>query len=467
MKLFKANKGIPVPSHKSDTLSLKSVEYLAPEYVYIPLSLKGSDFDIYVKAGDKVKLGQQIARRDEKKGLPIVKHATISGEVVGMERKLHRTGMPYQSIVIKNDFQDTPVEDFKGIENIDSLDNEQLLNIMSESGVVGLGGSGFPTYLKYRSAKNIDTVILNGVECEPYVTSDYRIMMEETNRVIDGLIIMMKAAHAKNGIIAIKESYKDLYKVLKDATKVHSNIQVKRVPSLYPSGWERQVVYKTIGRRYEKYPFECGVIVNNVSTAVAASLAVREGKPVIERIITVAGEGVIQPQNYKVRIGTLASDVIQASKGLAEDLGELRVISGGPMMGVAQKNLDFVITRALNGITVIPGMHEYHVPHNQPVLDVLMNVLHFVEHDPNHFERDEQPCVRCGSCVKECPAGLQPSLLRKASLNKDENLLDKLNVDLCISCGVCTYVCPSHIQVSEAISKGKTFYAAKQRMKKK
>jgi Na+-translocating ferredoxin:NAD+ oxidoreductase subunit C len=467
MKLFKANKGIKVPGHKKDTYLSQTEEFLKPEYVYIPLSLRGSDFEVYVKAGDQVKLGQPIARRDEKKGLPIVKHATVSGEVVGMERKTHRTGMPFQSIVIKNDFQDTPYEDFKGVANIDSLDHESLVNLLAENGVVGLGGSGYPTFLKYRDAKNIDTVILNGAECEPYVTADYRVMIEETAKVFDGLTIMMKAAKASKGIIAIKKNYHVVYKALAQEAKKYPNISIVLLPSIYPAGWERTVVYRSLKRTYDKYPFECGVIVNNVSTAAAVSQVVREGKPLMERIITVAGEGVVSPKNVRIRVGTLASDVIEFSRGLATDMGDLRIIAGGPMTGTAQKNTDFVATRALNGITVLPGFHEYHVPHNQPIGDVLMNVLHFVEHDPNHFERDEQPCVRCMSCVKACPAGLQPTLLRTAALNKDEKLLAKLDVEACISCGSCTYSCPSHISLSETITKGKTFYASKQRLKNK
>jgi len=211
MKLFKANKGIHIPGRKDATALLFSEKFLNPEYVYIPLSAKGTDFDVYVKPGDLVKLGQKIARRTEDKGLPIVKHATVSGEVLSIsERKLHRTGLPYVCIKIKNDFLDTKSEEIQPIHNLDEVDNVKLLEIMRESGLVGLGGSGFPTYLKYKNASNIDTIILNGAECEPYITSDYRIMLEETGRVIDGLLIMMKAASANNGIIA---SAKDIIKI--------------------------------------------------------------------------------------------------------------------------------------------------------------------------------------------------------------------------------------------------------------
>jgi len=465
MSLFKAKKGIHIPGRKDDTSKLSTIEYISPEYVYIPLSVKGTDFDVFVKPGDKVKLGQKIAQRTKEKGLPLVKHATVSGEVVGNERKLHRTGLPYVSIKIKNDFLDTPIE-FTPVSNLDEVDNIQLLTIMQEAGVVGLGGAGFPTFLKYQNTKDVDTIILNGAECEPYITADYRIMIEQTDRVIDGLLIMMKVADAQQGIIAIKKGKKDVYNLLVEATANYKNIKVVQVPDEYPAGWERQIVYRTLKRSYDKYPFECGVIVNNVATSVAVSQAVRQGMPVIERIVTVAGDGVIKPRNYRVRIGTLAADLIIQSGGIAKELKDVRIIAGGPMMGVSQKNDEFVVTRAVSAILVLDGVSEYHVPHNQPIGDVFLDVLHFTEHDSRHFVRDEQPCVRCGNCVKYCPAGLQPTLIRTASLAKDETILEKLDVSKCINCGTCTYVCPSHIEVNEAIKKGKAYYEAKNRNKK-
>ncbi|QVK19144.1 RnfABCDGE type electron transport complex subunit C [Mycoplasmatota bacterium] len=336
MKLFEARKGIHIPGKKDDTSKLSSVKYISPEYVYIPLSAKGSDFEIYVKPGDKVKLGQKIAERTREKGLPLVKHSSVSGEVIGNERKLHRTGLPYVCIKIKNDFQDTPVE-FTPISNLDEVDNTKLLEIMRVAGVVGLGGAGFPTFLKYQNTKDIDSIILNGAECEPYITADYRMMTEETDRVIDGLHIMMKVADAENGIIAIKKGKKAVYDLLVKAAEQYDHINVIQVPDEYPAGWERQIVYRTLKRSYETYPFECGVIVNNVSTSVAISDAIRKGIPVIERIVTVTGEAVVKPANYRVRIGTLASDLIKQSGGISDDFDDVRVISGGPMMGVTQK----------------------------------------------------------------------------------------------------------------------------------
>lgn len=462
---FKAKYGIRIPSKKHDTYYLPTEEFLTPQYVYIPLSLRGNDFDVYVKAGDQVKVGQVIARRDASKGLPIVKHAPVSGEVVGMERKTHRTGAPYQAIVIKNDFQETLCETIKPFD-WEKASYLELVDFILESGIVGLGGAGFPTAVKYQTEDTIDTVILNGAECEPYLTADYRMMLEETKDLFTGLKILMKAGRAERGIIAIKKNNKEVYKALKEEAKNHENISIKLLPDLYPAGWERTVVYRTTKRTYENLPSECGVIVNNVQTAIAVAKAVRTGLPLIDRVITVSGEGIISPKNIRVKVGTLATDAINYCHGLATDLGELRILAGGPMTGVAQKSTDFIITRAVNGILALLGTKTYQVPHGQPVGDVLLNILHLDGHADPHFVIDEQPCVRCMSCVKACPAGLQPTLLSQASLNKDEKELGLLDVDACINCGSCTYVCPSHISLAANIAKGKTFYQAKQRMKK-
>lgn len=465
MKFFKSKKGIPIPSNKEETKNLMTIEFKSPEYVYIPLSLKGNDFEILVKPGDKVKVGQKIAERKAEKGLPVVKHASVSGEVIGTERKPHPTGVPFVCIKIKNDFHDTFIETNK-IENIDEVDNEKLLDIIHEAGIVGLGGAEFPTALKYKDVKNIDTVILNGAECEPYITADYRIMEELTDEVIDGLRILMKVSNAKQGFIVIKKSFVEIYRKLVNACKGYNNITVLQVPDIYPAGWERQVVYRTTKRAYDNYPLECGVIVNNVSTAVSVANAVRKGLPLIERYVTVTGEGIVKPNNYRVRIGTLAKDLLELSGGIAPEYEEVRLIAGGPMMGISQKSDEFVITEAVPGILVLDSIENYQVPHNQPVGDVLLDILHFKEHDSRKFVRDEQPCVRCGTCVFHCPAGLQPTLLRFYSLAKNENTLAKLDITKCIDCGTCSYVCPSHISINEAIKKGKTYYNVKMRNKR-
>ncbi len=460
MKLLKAKKGIHIPGKKDETAKLSTVKYISPEYVYIPLSVKGTDFEQLVKPGDTVKVGQKIAQRSKEKGLPLVKISSVSGEVVGTERKQHHTGLPYVCIKIKNDFKDTTI-DLKPVKDFNSVDNSTLLNIIHEAGIVGLGGAGFPTVLKYQNVENIDTVILNGAECEPYITADYRIMIEDTNHVINGLRILMKVVNANNGIIVIKKGKKEAHDSLVEASAKYENIKIVEVPDEYPAGWERQVVYRALKRSYDNYPYECGVIVNNVSTAVAVSHAVSLGMPLVERVVTVSGEAVITPKNYRVRIGTLANELIKLSGGYAAEHEEIRVIAGGPMMGVAQKNDEFVISETTSAVLVFSGIGQYEIPHNQPVGDVILDVLHLKQHDPRHFIRDEQPCVRCGTCVAHCPAGLQPTLLRTASLAKDEKLLAKLDVTKCIDCGTCAYVCPSHIHVNEAIKKGKTYYNVK------
>ena len=464
MKLFKAKKGIHIPGKKDATAYIETVKYTSPEFVYIPLSVKGTDFEIYVKPGDYVKLGQKIAERTKEKGLPLIKHASVSGEVVATERQPHSTGMPYMCIKIKNDFKDTPI-DAKPLSSLD--DRKAILHIIHQAGIVGLGGAGFPTELKYSNVKDIDTVILNGAECEPYITADYRIMLENTAEVIDGLVILMKIVDANKGIIVIKKGKPEVYNALCEEVKKFNNIKVIEVPDEYPAGWEKQVVYRAVKRSYENLPFECGVIVNNVATAYAVSNAVRTGLPLVERVVTVSGEAVVSPKNYRVRIGTPAKELIALSGGVANEFAEVRIVVGGPMMGMAQKNDQFIISETNSAILIFDSIKEYKVPHNQPVGDVLLDVLHLKESDPRVFIRDEQPCVRCGSCVVHCPVGLQPTLLRQASIAKNDILLGKLDVTKCIDCGTCAYVCPSLIYVNEAIKKGKTYYNVKNRNKKK
>lgn len=456
-------RGIKIPGMKSATSYSRTVDFLNPEFIYIPTSVKGTDFDVFVEVGDKVTMGQTIARRPKEKGLPITKHSSVSGEVIGFEKKLHRTGLPYNVIKIKNDFKDTYSDDISPVEDIDLLDNVKLAEIISKGGVVGLGGSGFPTAIKFLNTDNIDTIVLNGAECEPYITSDYRIMFERPEKVIDGLYIMMRAAKADHGVIGIKEGKKDVYDVLVEVASKYDNIDIIEVPDYYPAGWEKEIVFQTLGRTYDRLPLECGVIVNNVSTAASVSTVVREGKPVIERIVTLTGEAMSKPMNVKVRIGTLASELFEKMGGINEDIDEVTFITGGPMMGKAQRNIDVVITRGVGSLLALPSLKKYELDKSKSFFKQVKELLKSNKYEGAHYLKDEQVCVRCGRCVANCPAHIKPLFLSKFSKRKDFDKLEELDIAKCIECGTCSYVCPSHIELTEAIGKGKRFYLSRKK----
>lgn len=464
MKLLKANKGIRLPQHKY-TWDSPIEDFTKPKRVYIPLAMRKTDFEVYVNPGDQVKLGQKVAKS---KGLPYYHHASVSGTVVGIERATNNQGKPVQAIIIENDFKDTLTDEYKPVENIDALSREEIVERLLEGGFVGLGGAGFPTHLKYQDVENIDTVILNGAECEPYITCDYQAMIEHAAEIVDGLAILLKAVDAPNGIIAIKKKYDAVIDAFNEVLVDYPNITITFLPDIYPAGWEKAVVYHTVKRSYERLPKECGVIVNNVQTALYISNFFRKGIPLVERIITVTGDAINEKKNLRVRIGTLATELVDYCGGFDPKEQELRLVCGGPMMGETQKNTEFIMSKEANGIVVLPGVKQYEEDTEVNSIGDLWrkwkNILRQSLGKADVRVIDEQPCVRCMKCVEACPAKLRPTLLSQASLARDEDRLEKLDVLSCINCGVCSYVCPSHIPLAANIQRGQNYYKARQRM---
>lgn len=413
------------------TTSLPTLRYVTPDYVYIAVTnARCATAEVYVKPGDKVKIGQKIGIR---KG-PFFEqpmHATVSGEVVGFVKKFHRSGKLTEYIQIKNDKQDEwehPLRE-RTDEEIDALTLEDFARITKECSLVGLGGSSFPTYIKFQTKDPIDTILINGVECEPYISADHRMMLEHPRRVIEGTNFAMKAFKAKRALICIKKKYDDLYDCLTAMLTRYPglNIEVCRVGNHYPQGWEIEMIKSALGIKVPAgvLPAKLGLMVFNVSTIVGLYRAIRFNTPVTKRNYTLSGDGVNIPQNIRVKIGTSLKELIDVCGGYKGDDDKV-LIMGGPMMGANLVRDDAVITKTCTSTIVL---------NRRPIV--------------------EEPCVRCASCVYSCPAGLQPVEIMQAVKNKDKDALAKLNIKACILCGMCSYTCTSKIHLTDYCRKAK------------
>lgn len=453
-RILKPDPYTHIPGKKELALTVDVMEYNNSNFVYIPLTNHTSlNCKAIVEVGDHVYVGSEVGHRTD--GINIPMHASISGDVVAIEKKWHRSGKQVLCVKIQNDFKYEM--DPSCIPPADSsvLSREDIVEMIRKNGVVGLGGSGFSTYIKYLNPEGIHTVLINGVECEPYLTTDYHFMFDQPERFFDGISFLMKAADVKKGIIAIKKGKKKLKAFLEqniDEYQVRDQISVYEVPDAYPLGWEKVLIKTITGREYDRLPSELGFTVSNVGTAIATSFAVRDNRPFIRRLVTVSGEGIKRPGLYYVRIGTPAKELIQLAGGYIDDADEIKIIVGGPMMGGVMRSDDFVISRGVNGIVVLPTKKKEGPDKG---FDRIKDILW-----PNYkkeviMEKDEQPCVSCGRCTDHCPTGLQPVLIKDMAKLKDKERLTKLNAKSCVECGMCTYVCPSHIEVTEFVRRAK------------
>ena len=409
----------------------KPVEILPlPSKIVIPLSQHiGAPSKPIVKVGDEVLAGQKIAESGGFVSIPM--HASISGKVTRIDKFNHPTGIISMAIEITNDGQNNQIE-LIDEKNYLELPADEMKNRIAEAGICGMGGAGFPTHVKLSppAEKSIDTIILNGVECEPYLTADYRIMMEQPDDIINGLKILMKIINAKKGIIGIEANKPDTIKLMKNKLKKESDIEVVGLKLKYPQGAEKQLIYAATKRKVPNkggLPMDVGVIVQNVGTAIAVYEAVRYKKPLIERVITFSGKIVRNPKNIKARIGTFFSDLLEFCDGTTEKIG--KIISGGPMMGFAIPSLETPMTKGCSGLLLF-NKKEGH-------------------------KEDESVCLRCGRCVDVCPMNLVPSLIAHNVKHEDWSLAEKFGVMDCMKCGSCAYVCPSHIKLIQWIDIGK------------
>jgi len=412
-----------------------------PGKVVIPLSQHiGAPAKPIVQVGDKVLTGQQIAEPGGFVSIPM--HASISGTVSKIDLFPHPIGNRQMAIEITGDGTDewVTLEDNPDFMNLSPKDMKEKI---AQAGICGMGGAGFPTHVKLSPpAENpIDTVILNGVECEPYLTSDYRVMMERGADIVSGLKAIMKILNAANGYIGIEVNKKDAIAKMSQLVKGEKNIQVVGLKLKYPQGAEKQLIYATTKRKVPSkggLPLAVGVVVQNVGTAVAVYEALRFGKPLIQRVVTMTGKIVKNPKNLRTRIGTPMSEMLAFCSGTKSEIG--KVISGGPMMGIAIPTLDTPVGKGTSGIVIL---------------------------DPKEARKDEENvCLHCGRCVDVCPMDLFPAQIAACVRTEKWEQADKSGLTDCMKCGSCAYVCPAHIKLVQWIEIGKQKVAEMQRAKK-
>ena len=395
----------------------------APDVVYYPLAIgMAIDFDVHVKEGDQVYVGTKLATR---KGMYVPVYSPVSGVVKGIEKRMHASKRLVPHVVIENDHKNEAVK-VLDVANPDNMSQEEVFNAIKELGLVGLGGSGFPTYIKYNNPQNIETILINGVECEPFLTCDHLVMKRDIKALFDGVNYLIKAANAKNAIIAIKEHKPDLMELLVEEAKNYENIEPREVPDRYPMGWERVLVETVFKKEYDRLPSELGVIVSNSTTAISLSKGIREGKAITHKVVTMSGNGLKDPQNVEVAVGTPVNYIVSKIGGYIDDECDGFVLNGGPMMGGSVPNDTFVINVNCNAITVLKKENI------KPL-----------------------PCLKCGECTNHCPAHLQPVRIMQAEKATNVDLIEKLDTLRCVECGMCTYVCPSKIEVTDSVSRAK------------
>ena len=425
VRLSGYNGGVHPEENKELAENLPLKKFPEPETVVIPLSMHvGKPAVPVVKAGDTVKLGQKIAEADGFVSSNI--HSSVSGTVVAVEPRKHPNRGMVESIVIRSDGKNTPDESVRPNKPLEELSPEEIVDIVKEKGITGMGGAGFPTFIKLKPGKPIDTVLLNGCECEPYLTADHRVLLEYADDVIYGLKAIMKAVDAPKGIIVIEDNKPDAIALLQSRTEGIDNIEVQTVRTKYPQGAEKTLIKNVLKRLAPSggLPADVGTVVDNVSTAVAISDAIQKGMPLVERAVSVTGEHIANPGNYMVKIGTSVKALIDYCGGITGE--DVTVKMGGPMMGFPLTDEEVPVIKGTNGVIAI---------------------------DTDHTKEEE--CIKCGRCVDVCPMELAP--LNFAKYVKEGNaqaLLDN-HIRDCFECGCCQYICSSKIPLVERIRTGK------------
>ncbi|KAF0197707.1 MAG: electron transport complex protein RnfC [Bacillota bacterium] len=428
--------GIHPPYRKEATSALAIERMNPPKTVAIPLQQHiGSRCDPLVAVGDRVLMGQKIGDSSAPISAPV--HSSVSGKVTAIEQRPHPNGRTVLSVVIANDFQDEMVA-LMPAPKLEQLTAEQLTALIREAGIVGMGGGGFPTHAKLKPPQGVvlDAVLLNGAECEPYLTTDHRVMLEWSADVVYGLRCLMKAARVEKGYIGIEVNKPDAIEALKAEAKDYSSIEIVSLAVKYPQGAEIQLIDACLGRKVPsgKLPLHVGVVVNNVHTAQAVAKSLRTGVPSIERVITVAGNCMERPGNLLVRVGTTFADIL-ADRGLKCE--PYKLISGGPMMGIAMYSADVAVCKCTSGILALSKDEAtYRIPGN---------------------------CVRCAKCVDVCPMLLHPTFIAQYAERGMMERAEEYGAVDCRECGACTYVCPVNLPLTQHIRLAKSDIYAKRK----
>lgn len=436
MKLKTFSMGGVHPEENKITAEVATVVAPLPQQAIFPLSQHiGAPAKPVVNRGDKVKVGTLIAEANGFVSAPI--YSSVSGTVLKVDTAIDATGYrkPAIYINVEGDEWEESIDRSETLETLDKhpeLTPEEIVNRIKVAGVTGMGGAGFPTFIKLcpPPTAKAECVILNGVECEPYITSDYRLMMEHADEILVGLDLLMKGAKVERGYIGIEDNKPEAIKLFEQKTANDPRIEIVALAKKYPQGGEKQLVDAVINRQVPAppaIPVNVGAIVQNVGTAFAVYQAVMKHKPLFERYTTVTGKQLKNPGNFLVRMGTPMRELIDLCGGMPE--GDNKVLAGGPMMGKSVVSTDVTVCKGTNSITILT--------------------------DADAHRKAAQPCIRCGKCVSACPMGLEPYLLATLSSFKEWERLEAEQVISCISCGSCQFTCPSHRPILDNILQGK------------
>ncbi len=416
-------RGVTIKMDDKIKVKKEMLEFIKPQKIYIPLENKsGIKYKKLVNVGDYVFKGQVVAI-NESIDFPI--HSSVSGYVVENESNELNTGKKVECIVIENDFKEKYKDKLGSIKEISNYSKEEFIELLKTSEITGLGGSDFPTFLKYNTDSKINYLLVNGVECEPYISCDKVVMSKYMEKILEAVDAILEIMKIKKAYIVVKSSNIESQKVINKYINTYPNIKLALMPDMYPAGWERNIVEVVLHKKYDKYPVEVGAIVSNVSTIYAIYEMLKYNTPLTERIITITGTGIRKPSNIKVKIGTKLSEIIENIEGY-KDIKKPIFIAGGPMMGSSLPNDNLIVTKDLNCVLVI-----------------------------DDIELTNYPCIKCGKCTNVCPVHLLPVMIMNNIGN--EKKLKELMPQKCIECGLCSYICPSKIEVREyvRIAKGR------------